>query len=349
MWYNNPEKEILILDYQSVKDEINKVCDFHKICWKYNDYSTHGWCFFAKNKTIDEITNDIDSKFTSSIKDAANLYFYKQSKFPRFKLQETDYKRVIKQDKADYFVVPQKTKVDYFGDYYVCENDCAIFLIKDNFISIFADNDFDKFLKVLEKIDNRANFDAKPTYFGPIYRTKEANSFMFDLIEKFPNTKAITDKDMDNIVCKKFQAMTENDLNTILPMLKSNDKETVGLGLKLVANMNILETPYLVFALLSETYNNWCYSPAKTSVAVNQMLKTLDFCWSNYGRPIYKYGNIYNKVKKTTSKEPTKEEIELIRKYFVDKQEMAYVNQYCSVSDELKECPFSPKITITIE
>lgn len=349
MWYNNSEKEILILDFQSVKDEINKVCDFHKICWRYNDYTTRGWSFFAKDKKIKEITNDINNKFITSIKDAANLYFYKQSKFPRFKLQETNYKRVIKQDKADYFVVPQKVDVDYFGDYYVCENDCAVFLIKDNVIDFFADGDFDKFLKVLESIDNRANFDAKPTYFGPIYRVKENNSFIFDLIEKFPNMKVITDKDMDSIVCKKFQAMTENDLNTILPMLKSNDKETVGLGLKLIANMNVLETPYLVHAVLSETYNNWCYSPVKTSVAVSQMLKTINFRWSNYGRPIYRYTELYNSVKKTVSKEPTKEEIELIRKYFTIKQETAYVGQYCNVSDETKQCPFSPKITVTVE
>ena len=113
MWYNNPEKEILFLDAKSFSNELSSTNDFHRICWAYNKYDIVDSALFAYNKNRDFIKN-IQSRAVSNIEENSKIYFYKQSKFPRFKLQETSYKRVIKQDKADYFEIPKIPNYIYF-------------------------------------------------------------------------------------------------------------------------------------------------------------------------------------------------------------------------------------------
>lgn len=346
MWYNNPEKEILFLEARSFSIELSSTNDFHRICWAYNRYDITDSALFAYNKNRDFI-KDIQSRVVSNIEENSKIYFYKQSKFPRFKLQETSYKRVIKQDKADYFEIPKIPNYTYFGDFYIFENDCAVFMVNKNIIDTYADGDLKIFLEKLEAIENRSNFNPEPTYIGPIYKVKKSESYIFDFVEKFPNVKIILDSKMNEIVSKAFQPITENDVNTILPMLKSSDSETIGLGLKLLANTDIIATPYLAYTILNHTYCNWRYNPVKTSVSVAQMINSLNFQSFIYDREAMAAYYIYNKCKSLFKKEPTDEEIRLIREKFVIPKEIGFFNIF-KISEE-QTCPFSPKITITIE
>ena len=346
MWYNNPEKEILFLESRTFSNELSSTNDFHRICWAYNRYDIADSALFAYNKNRDFI-KDIQSRVVSNIEENSKIYFYKQSKFPRFKLQETSYKRVIKQDKADYFEIPKIPNYTYFGEFYIFENDCAVFMVNKNIIDTYADGDLKIFLEKLEAIENRSNFNPEPTYIGPIYKVKKSESYIFDFIEKFPNVKIILDSKMNEIVSKAFQPITENDVNTILPMLKSSDSETIGLGLKLLANTDITATPYLAYTILNHTYCNWRYNPVKTSVSVAQMINSLNFQSFIYDREAMAACYIYNKCKSLFKKEPTDEEIRLIREKFVIPKEIGFFNRF-KISEE-QTCPFSPKITITIE
>ena len=346
MWYNNPEKEILFLEARTFSNELSSTNDFHRICWAYNRYDIAESALLAYNKNRDFI-KDIQSRVVSNIEENSKIYFYKQSKFPRFKLQETSYKRVIKQDKADYFEIPKIPNYTYFGDFYIFENDCAVFMVNKNIIDTYADGDLKIFLEKLEAIENRSNFNPEPTYIGPIYKIKKSESYIFDFVEKFPNTKIILDSKMNEIVSKAFQPITENDVNTILPMLKSSDSETIGLGLKLLANTDITATPYLAYTILNHTYCNWRYNPVKTSVSVAQMINSLNFQSFIYDREAMAACYIYNKCKALFKKEPTDEEIRLIREKFVIPKEIGFFNRF-KISEE-QTCPFSPKITITIE
>ena len=346
MWYNNPEKEILFLEARTFSNELSSTNDFHRICWAYNRYDISESTLFAYNKNRDFI-KDIQSRVVSNIEENSKIYFYKQSKFPRFKLQETSYKRVIKQDKADYFEIPKIPNYTYFGEFYIFENDCAVFMVNKNIIDTYADGDLKIFLEKLEAIENRSNFNPEPTYIGPIYKVKKSESYIFDFIEKFPNVKIILDSKMNEIVSKTFQPITENDVNTILPMLKSSDSETIGLGLKLLANTDITATPYLAYTILNHTYCNWRYNSVKTSVSVAQMINSLNFQSFIYDREAMAACYIYNKCKSLFKKEPTDEEIRLIREKFVIPKEIGFFNRF-KISEE-QTCPFSPKITITIE
>ena len=346
MWYNNPEKEILFLEARTFSNELSSTNDFHRICWAYNRYDIADSALFAYNKNRDFI-KDIQSRVVSNIEENSKIYFYKQSKFPRFKLQETSYKRVIKQDKADYFEIPKIPNYTYFGEFYIFENDCAVFMVNKNIIDTYADGDLKIFLEKLEAIENRSNFNPEPTYIGPIYKVKKSESYIFDFVEKFPNTKIILDSKMNEIVIKAFQPITEDDVNTILPMLKSSDSETIGLGLKLLANTDITATPYLAYTILNHTYCNWRYNPVKTSVSVAQMINSLNFQSFIYDREAMAACYIYNKCKSLFKKEPTDEEIRLIREKFVIPKEIGFFNRF-KISEE-QTCPFSPKITITIE
>lgn len=346
MWYNNPEKEILFLESKTFSNELSSVNDFHRICWAYNRYDIADSAFFAYNKNKDFIKN-IRSRLVSNIEENSKIYFYKQSKFPRFKLQETSYKRVIKQDKADYFEIPKIPDYSYFGDFYIFENDCAIFMVNANIISVYADGDLKIFLEKLESIENRSNFNPEPTYIGPVYKTKKSESYIFDFVEKFPNIKIILDSKMNEIVSKAFQPITENDINTILPMLRSTDSETIGLGLKLLANTDITVTPYLAYLILNNTYYKWRYNSVKTSVSVAQMISSLNFQPFEYDRTALTVYYIYCKCKSFFKKEPTDEEIRLIREKFVIPKEIEFFNRF--IISEEQTCPFSPKITVTVE
>lgn len=349
MWYNNPEKEILILSTDLFKDELkNTNAEIHKICWIYNDWKIADKSIFAYNKSID-VFEKIKERQITEISDNSKLYFYKQSKFPRFKLQETTYKRVIKQDKADYFVVPELINPELMGNYRVYENDCAVFLVSAEIFQTYADGDNKIFLDKLSSIDNRSNFDEEPTYIGPLYKIAKGRDYIFDLIDKFPNMNIILDNTIDKVVNKTFQTLDEDSLNTIMPMLESTDRDTVGLGLKLLANTNVIETPYLAYLLLSKSYDNWRYNSTKTTVAVAQMFNTLDFKHLGGSRPVYIADYVFKKVNRTFNKMPTELEINLIRKYFVIPGETKYLSKYVELGDVSANNPFLPKISLKVE
>ena len=63
------------------------------------------------------LKNDIST--VKSIPNKSKLYFDKSSKFPRFKLEQTEYKRCIKIDKADY-IVSKAEKPNLYSMRYNC-------------------------------------------------------------------------------------------------------------------------------------------------------------------------------------------------------------------------------------
>ena len=77
------------------------------------------------------------------------------------------------------------------------------------------------------------------------------------------------------------------------------------------------------------------------------MISSLCFQSFDYDRAATKCYYIYNKCKPIFKKEPTDEEIRLIREKFVIPNEIRFFNRF-KLSDD-QTCPFSPKITITIE
>lgn len=68
-------------------------------------YSPHYICKGEVSSLTNKINNNIIKK--ENINQSATLYFDKACTFPRYKLQDTNFKRCVKLDKADYIVIPK--------------------------------------------------------------------------------------------------------------------------------------------------------------------------------------------------------------------------------------------------
>lgn len=345
MYYPIPDKAILTLNERLFVKALQVGKDNLNIVWVYNSYDTRDYTFYPTSKDIQkELSNNIETK----VEDKAKLYFTKKSKIPRFKLQETEYKRVIKADKADYIIVNEIPNIIMTKDTYIFENECALFFVDYKYIEDYAHGNVSKFLEILETINNRSNFKETPIYSGTLNRVPNKDNYIFDIYDKAPNKKIILDKIINRILDKSFSTMTENDLTTIYSMLSSTDKSSVEMGLKLLTNFNIAETPYLIYSIIYETKDNWKFNDAKNSVSVKNLFDSIGFKEFYVRNSIDTYHQIYHLMKEKFKKEPTEEEIQLIKKYFTNKKKDILINRL-NDSIIIHNNPLHPKIIISYE
>lgn len=211
-----------------------------------------------KNWTIKEA--DI-----SDINDDSVFYFTKQSKFPRFKLSDTTYKRCIKYEKADYIVVPSinKPTMQYAGTVIETEN---FYYISYYTIDIL---DFERLLNI-----DASQYTVK--FHVPIYdNLSDSDVILFDIQSGKINKPCVTDVTLNKLIDSKNQVLTADDIDQIKTMLESSDDETQALGLKLLANYNINETRCTVKYLLLITSPFWKYNSYKNNVSIKNMLINL--------------------------------------------------------------------------
>ena len=207
----------------------------------------------------------------SNIKDDAVFYFTKQSKFPRFKLSNTAYKRCIKHEKADYIVVPRITlpHVQYVDTVIETENFYYISWYKLNLVEF-------------ESLLNIHSSQYKVKHNVPIYdNLSDSDITLLGIQSGKINKQCITDATLNKLIDSKNQVLTTDDIDQIKTMLESSDEETQALGLKLLANYNIDETRCAVKYLLSITSNFWKYNSYKNNVSIKNMLNNLVFYYGN--------------------------------------------------------------------
>lgn len=203
----------------------------------------------------------------SNIKDDAVFYFTKQSKFPRFKLSDTTYKRCIKYEKADYIVMPRITLP------YVNYVDTVIETENFYYLSYYQldRSDFESLLNI-----HSSQYTVKRNV--PIYdNLSDADITLLDIQSGKINKQCITDATLNKLIDSKNQILTTDDIDQIKTMLESSDEETQALGLKILANYNIDETRCTVKYLLSITSNFWKYNSYKNNVSIKNMLVNLQF------------------------------------------------------------------------
>ena len=161
------------------------------------------------------------------------------------------------------------------------------------------------------------------------------------------------DTTLDNEVNKTFEKITEEDIETIIPMLNSSDSESVSLGLKLLSNTNVTETPYLTTAILVYTFSNWYGNQAKNTVSVAQMLDTLHFS----PRSVNTYNPLISRVvlyldsnKEFISKNPMSEEEErLIKKHVTIPAYRQYIRDCIARFSSFADNSLMPEITYNFE
>lgn len=200
-----------------------------------------------------------------TIKDNAVLMFDKSSKFPRFKLEQTSYKRCIKEAKADYIVlnIDKSPRAGYI----------KLWETKDAFYYNYWRGETADLASALNIPVGMITAHGDTRIYTDL--TKHQLAYI-NLLNNQYSKPVILDDDLNKIVDSQNQTLTQDDVDQIMAMLQSSDNETAGLALKLLTNYNVTATPCTVRYMLITTSHNWRWCNAKTSVGVKNMIDTLD-------------------------------------------------------------------------
>ena len=191
--------------------------------------------------------------------------FDKSSKFPRFKLEQTQYKRCIKETKADYIVINVEKCFR--------ASNISLWETNDAFYYSYWKGTTEDLASVLNiPITTIISHGLSRIYFE---LNKHQMAFINLLNNKF-SKPVILDDDLNKIVDSCNPTLTQDDVDQLMAMLQSTDQETSGLALKLLTNYDVMATPCTVRYMLITTSHAWRWSNAKTSVAVKNMLDTID-------------------------------------------------------------------------
>lgn len=223
----------------------------------------------------------------ANINEIEKLYFDSESSYPRFKIKDTKFSRVIKVDNSDAAVIPNdilisETKVAY--NVYKGSNN--IYIISED---SFKSNNQAIYNKIMEYGDNfedalrTINILPKDTtliYSGKLCFCEERfQQTIHNIMDIY--TKYVTEDDIDTIVNKSLEKLTEETAMSLNGMLSSTDPAIVELGLKILQGVDVLNTPLTVKLLLVGNYENISKNKAINTTGVSQIFKTLKLTlWS---------------------------------------------------------------------
>lgn len=204
-----------------------------------------------------------------SINHSATLYFDKSCTFPRYKLQDTDFKRCIKLDKADYIVIPDIRKfrlydVPFSFDY---------MLTIDDKIYLYGKDFYEHYDELKQGVTNNI------TNFLECY-SKSALTTAISIAFEY-NKPLIYEADLDKIISKDLEKLDDESLMSIFEMMNSQDETSIELGCKLLASYDVYETTLASAMLLFLTQKNWIRNKGAKSVSFTSMLQNLKY--PNYG------------------------------------------------------------------
>ena len=251
-------------------------------CIKDHSYWDSFWSDFHANCIVNPISNNdycnkIKNATTKELKEGSKLYFSKNSKFPRFKIKDTSFKRVIKIDKSDCVVIHESPINFYIEHRYILEGEECYYVVQGALpcqyrtSSRYGDEyaqDWYGFLKRRPFIF-KENATPKILYEDVTICYPQGDlvyNIMTDQIKAI-----ITDTDLDTIVSKSLNKLNKDDFFSIRDLLKSPDKSSVGLGLRLLTGYDISDVKTAVKVLLQSTYYACSYTPEWNSVAVKQL------------------------------------------------------------------------------
>jgi hypothetical protein len=178
---------------------------------------------------FERISSKINISDLSSIAPESKLYFSESSKFPRYKLEQTKFKRKIKPDTADYIVYKP-----YIPDL-------------PEWLNVYSNN-IDTLYIALNVKPNKENLTLLTQH---VYPLSDATKSYLDLTKT--KHKYITDDQLNELCDKCAPDLTDDAFNQILNLCFSENVENIGLGLKLFATYNVSKYPMTARFLLSCT------------------------------------------------------------------------------------------------
>lgn len=239
--------------------------------------------------SIGSITKMMETKAVDP-STVTKLYFDSSSSYPRFKIKDTNYQRVIKVPKCEAAVIPDKIPyIPGTGEYYIYKwspkqdtDDGAIIycvcpdLFKKRDLSIYNavcsyGVDFMDGLKTINQIPKNSIL----IYQGNVCITEEPYvETIKNLMEVYPGY--ITEGTLDGIVNKTLESINEETVLSLNDMLSSTDVTVVELGLKILQSLNVTEKPLTMRALLYANISNIKDNKAAYTTGVQQVLKSLN-------------------------------------------------------------------------
>ncbi len=215
--------------------------------------------------------------------DNGNIYFSKQSEYPRFKIKNTKYTRVLSPENADYYVYNNDGGNLYSSnpEVYVIQTDYCYFVLTDE---VFTKLGTKNLKTIIEDSNNHYNYfgrryplpiSGKLLYKGKIILSNTKTcSFIKDVMEG-KVSKLISDKAFDSYVCKQLNTVSIEDLETVVELLNSYDESTRDLGWKTLQGFNVSEIPN-VFRCLIYLYSNKMSGNILKSAGMQATINSLD-------------------------------------------------------------------------
>lgn len=317
-----------------------------------------GWEYLWEKKGSDLIVNPISyTDFSNKLKNTQKtvlkagsvLLFSKTSKFPRFKLESTTFKRCIKIDKAECVVINCLDFISY-NHRYVLEGTKNYYVVQEA-LPTFSGYNNQQYIR--EYADDLYNFLKKRPFMfeekvAPklIYSdvsvviTKDSNVVYNIMTDKITST--ITDDALDKIVSGTLDDINEDAFNSIKEMFDSPDMATVGLGLRLLAGYNISKASIAVQILLRYNYYKLRDTCEWNSVAVKQLIKHLNFntvgCSTLSLRTYFNYAPTYDLDRKLCA--------ELLKSY----TKKAFSDSINEINDAIRKNDiYDFKVSVNIE
>ena len=192
------------------------------------------------DKSDFETVRELDKLKKTRLDGDESLFFLKCSKFPRTKLMGTNFKRVVKPEKADVLVYKDLCLFTSIWVVDMFETNNSYFAISYNTRYRYLDRD-EYIANPAEYIKNYVHDIAQlnPTFLGRMSIANTRYEWLLDKIIDGTAPSLISDKELNDIVCKSMPEITEEEVFSIKEMLESKDFSVAGLGLKILGSYNL--------------------------------------------------------------------------------------------------------------
>lgn len=312
----------------SRRSHLNKSASLSKIMSQHGErfgrWDSYGYPNLSYNVVYDKLCSLLITN-PSSINRSATLYFDKSCTFPRYKLQDTDFKRCVKLDKADYIIIPDITK---FRLYDVPVSFDYMLTLDDN-IYLYS-NGFYEYYDALKQ-----GVSSNITHFLECY-SKSALTTVVNIALEY-NKPLIYEADLDKIISKDLEKLDDESLMSIFEMMNSQDETSIELGCKLLASYDIYETKLASAMLLFLTQKNWIRNKGAKSVSFTSMLQNLKYPHYGFSNVDYVFQNF------PISSDKDKHLAQLLVEPWI-RQIIEEATQF-----KIEKCPFKVELNIEIE
>lgn len=311
---------------------------YHQYSWNngplYNDVIYLG--------SVEDVQTAFNQKVLKTFPtNTKKVHFSPTCKYPRFKLSQTEIKRVLDPSKAEAVIITNFPSVRnytvrnrmYNMDSQVIigysqSNNCYIYLdgIPNCFRGETILEAFNNALKRASKgkaINSKDDFwnvlvdygsipsDTKIIHNGTIVFGTKDECLTLDYI-KNKYMKIVYDTELDKIINSTFSVPTEEDFKSLQSMFSSRDEAVIGMGLKLLSSYNIQERIGPVTILLCSNWYRIQNSSTINSTGFKNVLNVLGIERNDLRRDV---PTVLNMVYKNCTNEDDKT---LIRNRIVD-------------------------------